>query len=71
MDVLPPSLVGAFVERGALGLLALLEAIAIIALWRWGKATNEARITEMSKTVQVTEQVTSSINRLSETLLRR
>jgi hypothetical protein len=67
---MPPSLASQFLEHGgATGLLALLEAFVIIALWRWGRATNEARIVEMGKGILVIEKVTNALDKLTDTVL--
>lgn len=66
-----PSVIGALLERGSLGILVIVEAIAIVALWRWGRATNDARIAEAIKFVQVAEQMGTAMNRVADNLTRR
>jgi hypothetical protein len=65
------SLVGLFVEHGALGLLCLMEAFAIITLWRKLVSATEARIAEVQKMVQLAEQVRDTMDRLTEALTPR
>jgi hypothetical protein len=61
----------AFLEYGALGLLALTEMIAIIALWRQYKASQEARISELKLMMTVAEQTRDAIDHLTEALTSR
>ena len=65
------SIIGAFIEHGALGLLCLMEAFAITALWKQLKATNEARIAEGKLVVQVAEQSRDAMDRLTEAINAR
>ena len=65
------SLVPKFLEYGAIGLLALLEMVAIIALWRKLAASYDARITEAKMVITVCEQIRDAMDRLTDGLTRR
>jgi hypothetical protein len=66
-----PSLTQAFVEHGAIGLLALLEMFAIIALWRKLSTSQEARIEEAKASIKVAEQARDAMDRLTDALTQR
>lgn len=66
-----PTVVSEFLKHGALGLLCLLEAFAVAALWRRSNAVTDARIADVQKLVQVTEQVTTALDKLSDTVLQQ
>ena len=65
------SVISAFIEHGALGLLCMMEAFAIVALWRQLQATNEARILEGKLVVQVAEQSRDAMDRLTDAINAR
>jgi hypothetical protein len=67
----PESLVSIFVEKGAIGLLALLEMFAIIALWRKLSLSQEARIEEAKGAIKVAEQARDAMDRLTDALTNR
>ena len=71
MNPAETSIVGAFIEHGALGLLCMMEAFAIVALWKQLKATNEARVAEGKLVVQVAEQSRDAMDRLTDALNSR
>ena len=49
----------------------MMEAFAIIALWKQLKTTNEARIAEGKLVVQVAEQSRDAMDRLTEAINAR
>jgi len=65
------SVVDALLKQGAVGILALLEGFAIVALWRRNNTIMDARVVEAQKTTQVAEQVATALDRLNDTILSR
>ena len=49
----------------------MMEAFAIVALWRQLQATNEARILEGKLVVQVAEQSRDAMDRLTDAINAR